>query len=402
MNEMSLKKIAEFFVESHDWNGIPLGGLNDAHQNADWLREQILLGTIDIQDARAVVNPHIRRIPLTESEQLDLLSDFSPGSVCVYPTESLLRDQGFGAKIDTSPHFARLLYQGHAQIELVYFNLEALDRYMRDPRYAIIWGSTQGSLSIRDKYYKDPSIPENARLSFDTFGLAIDASGYRCMATFIRYLSKLDRSQQAYWESFLHPIKAKPTRQYFQSAILGEWPDGISVISAIHREMVLINEILDQAKQPHLFSVIPDREKLPHYLSSFIKPTKYDFDLYAASLEQLVLGKINNTGVTPFKDEPEYGQIHGFKKFAECFVGAQFTNEAVKFCKETIDIIVKSRQNVAHNIGENEFNIEFDTKRRDLNERTYNLLNTIRVAIERHFDTDLTDQILEKSLIHNY
>ncbi len=399
------KAVADFYMKSSDRNGIPAQSIIDNYSRRNFISkliEGIENRRVFIQDSRVTVNRHIHRMRISPEYQVELIRDFSPENVCVYPSKSLLIELGYQDKIEQSSYFEKVIYEGYAELDFCYFMISTIDRYMHDPRYVIFWGSTQGSISIKDDALADPNLPETAKIVLESFGLAHDRDGRRFLCAPLRYLAKLNEDQQGYWKSFLVEGEFKPARPYFRSSIIGEFPDSISVLSAIRKEIRFINFLFKKVSGKILFKQIPDDYHPPYYLTSFIKPTTYEFDLYAAAIEQLTLGSLISKSIVPYKENPSYGDVHGFRRLVARHVGTHFDAETVKLCNKVISDIVSCRQGVAHKIGDNKFDQNIDNKRREHNENIWNLLHGLRRALEIEVGETLADRFIDEGAIHNY
>src|SRR5260370_40538594 len=113
--------------------------------------------------ARYSVNPHIKRLPdLPVSDQLSLLEKEDLEGICGYPSAEVVRGIADLSRYDSSP-FTRRLALVEPQLAPVYFCLDVLERYYRDPRFDFDFEDFQGSLSLTSAHYNQPDVAHPAR-----------------------------------------------------------------------------------------------------------------------------------------------------------------------------------------------------------------------------------------------
>ena len=171
-----LDKIFVFFINSRDFNGIPLTRLaketnTDYNITVDTVKQLVLDNKASIQSS---INPHIISLGHFETEtQIRILDDaknntteiiskisdeinisFDSHLVCVYPSTQYLKAKRDVSTFSKSP-FALQLALGEPQLKPLYFEIEVLDRYFRDPRYSFKFDDYSGQISYtrgRKKY----------------------------------------------------------------------------------------------------------------------------------------------------------------------------------------------------------------------------------------------------------
>lgn len=135
-----LTEITDFYIRSHDFNGILVERLGK-ELNLSWTDLQALLSElitkqkITLTFGGLVGNPHIKRFrDLPVGEQVKNLQSEAPNTMCAYPTSSVIQ-----SVVDVNTYndksFTKRLLLGEPQLEPVYFDLTVLEKYYADPRY---------------------------------------------------------------------------------------------------------------------------------------------------------------------------------------------------------------------------------------------------------------------------
>ena len=169
---------------SSDFNGILLCNLAKA-VNKPWLDTQHHVAKL-LQDEKITLsfyshtgNPHIKRLPdLSVPEQLAKLNTETPDTVCAYPSTGVIRAAADLSLYDTRP-FTRRLALAEAQLTPIFFDLDVLDQYFRDPRYDFHFYDSKGRISITTEYYQSPEVRERDKVLLNSFGIGYDSSRHR-------------------------------------------------------------------------------------------------------------------------------------------------------------------------------------------------------------------------------
>jgi hypothetical protein len=188
--------VGEFFVRSHDFNGIPVRHLLLALE-IEWpvLQEELARlaknEQITLVFASRSDNPNIRRIagPPIDT-QVKLLSKEPLDGICVYPTPSVIRAIDDRPTYEDQP-FTKRLALAEPQLTPVFFELNVLERYFRDPRYRCWFGDSEGSISIGNDAYFSEDTAERDKISLQSFGIGYDERKNRVVVVFLRDLGGL-------------------------------------------------------------------------------------------------------------------------------------------------------------------------------------------------------------------
>lgn len=174
--------IAEFYLSSRDFNGVPVRNLRQQfaldHAGATQLAERLVrTGQVDLMFGNVHPNTHIRAFSHIPSEkQLKFLNELGlSDSVCVYPARKYLASLPLDTRLEGRP-FDLELAKGAGQLEFRAFDLSVLEHYRNDPRYYYETNFISGSISIRDEFFENASMPKHDQVLMQTFGFAYDTT----------------------------------------------------------------------------------------------------------------------------------------------------------------------------------------------------------------------------------
>lgn len=215
------------------FNGVRLEelelGLND-HELLSGIKELVERRAIDCLSP-PVLNPHIKRFdaPAVET-QLKSLDVRERYHTVLYPTASTIRSRIDLSALSSKP-FSRELAAGAPQLDSDFFEVMALDRYRRDPRYKVWSDGYTGHMSLTGDSYE--AVLERDRVHLQTFGLGLDDAGMPLVCAFKRYTSKMSAEHQQYWSSFKALRAARMHRNYFTPSIMGDFYTDNGAIAAV-------------------------------------------------------------------------------------------------------------------------------------------------------------------------
>lgn len=140
MKELIQNKITEYYLKSHDFNGIHIWNLLSTI-GKEWaeikplIQDLIKSDSIRIIDEKTDINPNIIRIRFEPLEtQLEKANADEPEYMCLYPTKSILKKTVNPSNYNSEPYKLRLAL-GEPQLSYVSFDLSVLEFYRNDPRY---------------------------------------------------------------------------------------------------------------------------------------------------------------------------------------------------------------------------------------------------------------------------
>lgn len=156
MEEKIRNRVFKFFIESHDFNGIPLRNISeefkiDYKESIDIIKKLVIDNSISIQSS---TNPHIigfrhysiesqlkiledaKDITVNEKKFGDITfsSENTEFPICLYPSQDYIKlhrdTSSFGNAV-----YTKLLALAHPQLSPRFFEIEVLEKYANDPRF---------------------------------------------------------------------------------------------------------------------------------------------------------------------------------------------------------------------------------------------------------------------------
>lgn len=391
-----VQRITDYYLGSRDFNGYPVGLLReDFGMTLDEIRSLLGVlvrrGRITLVMPETDVNPHIKRVSeLPKQRQLELLPKTDLARTCAYPSRSYLNRHVDRAEYRKRP-FALQLALGHPQLEHKAFDLSVLEFYRNDPRYYYRTDDISGSIRVRQKYAR--RLRKGARILLETFGFAYDRKLNRVVGVLLRYLAGLSYEHQQIWctkmlhgRHHLHP-------DYFRSAVIGEWHEGIFIFQAFIEELRIINVMCRLIGRPPLFKEdFHDRER-PKRFGFLIRPTLAEFSEFVHLLDKMMSDNVDKSffggEVVP---EIEYrrkdGRIEvrprGTIQMLDEWLSLNFRapNRApIDEMINTFKSVRKLRHKPAHTVSEDVFDQKYFKEQRELMIPGYQAVRTLRLVL---------------------
>lgn len=401
MAEAILKEVTGFYLQSADFNGIPLSALLERVQvsrpqlERD-LTELIEGGKVSLAFGGLQSNPHIKMFPdLPASQQVEKLREERPEGMCAYPSAAVLE-----AVVDVSQYndrpFTRRVALGEPQLLPVYFDLEVLDRYYADPRYHFLFYDCDGSISVSDEYYESEETAGKDKVCLQSFGLGYASNGDRVAVVFLRYLSDLSPEHQVVWNTYVRNDSCRMVDDYYRANILGEWPKANSVYSAFLHEQVVINEMARLMGRPALFRETLEKRR-PKEFSTFLRPTTKNYEGFVHILDKLLSENINKDffgSEVRLEDRIERrdGTIEvrprGTLSLLEHWLRSRFRLKDDSVFDEIMEPLREVRKlrssGPAHRLDEDRYDRDYYRKQDDLMKRVYGALRALRLVMAIH------------------
>jgi hypothetical protein len=399
--EEVLRLVTEFYLSSHDFNGIPLTDILDHFGGSrkpvlKVLGELIQEGNVGVIFSDVDANPHIIRTGFqSEEEQIAKLSN--RGLACVYPRPQHLHPVVDRSRYDREP-YKLCLALGEAQLKHRSFNLSVLEFYRNDPRYHYTCTDVSGSISVHDKYYESPDMHVRDQVLLQTFGFSYDSDLNRAVAVFLRYLADLSPDHQQIWKAKeldgdyrLHP-------DYYQYTILGNWGEKVSIFTAFLKELWLINQMAFAMARPPLFRQDFGEygEEKPQKLGFLIRPTLEEFNDFVHLLDKMLSENINKDffqNEVPYESERQRqdGRVEvqnkGTLQILDDWIREYFQTDEWRPWDASIAAmrkVRKTRQKPAHAVNENAFDQRYFKDQRELVIEAYSAVRTLRMMLEYH------------------
>ena len=388
-NEL-LNHIVKFYLSSGDFNGIPSYRLPS--YNPKDMVELINDGLVETLSEREAFNPHIKGFDFAlPTEQHIVNATGSNGQVCFYPTAKSLQ----GTSVDYSRPYTALLQKGCAQFDLIFFDIEVLERYINNPKYSIWDYGYKGSICIQDAYWEDSLQCEYIK----EYGMAYKKCErmIRAVAVFVRDLSKLSPKAQMLWKSFEHANQAEYYVEpgFIKNAIFGAFATTHWVFDAMLEEIEIINQQCEAIGLPPLFNHVyrTSHNERPDGYGSILLPTLKNYYDFVLVMEKLL---VHNISIKTFQkdvgviravdrkneDGTDKGSLAMFKEWIEQNVRADFDVDAVIIAP--LKKIRKIRQAPAHELYDNKYDVDVYELQKELVDESYEALRAIRSLFMGH------------------
>lgn len=397
-----IEKVKDYYLNSGDFNGLPLNWIesNSYDKICCLIDEKI----IEIYSSRYELNPHIKRLPqkLSIDQQKEEVLENS-NQVVLYPTQEYMSE----INVSEERPFTKMLVDGKAQLEIVYFQPEVLEMYYQDPRYLIMSHEYRGNIVARDNFFEEL---EHEYLK--DFGIAYHkelGNEDRVIGVFIGDLSELSFKAQLKWK--IHYIDDQENYLinygFYKNTILNGWVDEISIYDAMLDEITVINKMCEKMDIPKLFKKTfePFSIDKPEDYRMILLPTLRNYYSFIVSLEKLIIHSINvktftkkSNYITPIERKNTEGQPKGSLVMLE-----EWLNKNIRTPENIKDVIIaplrqirKIRQVPAHEMYSNEYDKKLYKKQNDLIVEIYKAIRAIRLLFSNHpccKDIDMNDYL---------
>lgn len=390
-----ITRVVDWYLESGDFNGLPLDGLlasgNEAELRvsvAGLIEDGVLTAAFETRD----LNPHVLRHSRASAEVASLVRAGDGGATCLYPTLETMRDR-LGGDVHAGQPYTRKLALGAPQLDGAFFDLTALDRYLRDPRYQVVFHDYTGFLGITDEAGRDGSLPQRDQVLVQTFGLAYRPDGVRCLVVPVRYLADLSPEHQRYWESFAIDEDCAIAPDYMRE-IEGQWSAHASLFTAILTEQAVVNSMAHAMGRVPLFrrEFADDR---PQEFGLFTLPTRRAYREFLLVLDQLLS---ENIDVAFFGEDIDLDDDQGRRRpslhLLEEWLGALFRpagDDPVPDVIGPLREVRRERMRPAHVYERDRYEPELYEEQAALVQRAYVALRALRLILANHPATSEVD-----------
>jgi len=391
-----LHTVAKYYLESHDFNGIPTCTLSEKY-NQDWdilkniVRELIEDEMVVMIDTNTDENPHIIRIGYEPKDiQILKLNGDSSYHACIYPTSKHLNSVVSPEDFAVQP-YKLCLELGEAQLSYRSFDLSVLEFYRNDPRYNYENDDIQGSI-----YYNTEEIKDSDKVLLETFGFSYDEEYNRAVAVFLRYLKNLTPEHQQIWKAKELNGNFKLHPDYYRNSIIGDWGEKEPICSAFLTELHIINQMSKAMGRPSFFKNDFGNENRPRHFGFLIRPTLGEFNNFILLFDKMISDNLNQDF---FQKEVLYeneikrkdGKIivhqKGTLQILDEWIRKFFKTNDWKLWEESISTlrkIRKMRQSPAHLVNEDQFDQKYFKEQRDILISAYSAVKTLRLMFANH------------------
>ena len=420
-----LATITDYYINSRDFNGCPLYFLEDNFKiNEDFIQDLSLLiedDLIGLITSKEEMNPHVIRTGFVPKEiQIDnLMSINEHQTYCFYPLKKHLE-----IVVDPQKYkyqFYRLeLALGAPQLSYKSFDLSILEMYRNDPRYYYDTNDIGGTISIENEYYESAKMMESDKVLLEHFGYSYDKDFTRGVCVFVCDLANLSEEHQKIWKAKELNDTFKMHPAFLNSQVYGNWPEGVSVFSALTKEMYIINKICKHIEYPNLFKIDFGEygESKPKMLTFLIRPTLKEFNDFILLFDKILSENINpkffEKDISLEKENVRKdGKVIVTKKGSIQLLD-EWMRKKYRFQDDTgWSIAIKTlkkvrnlRQKPAHIIEADKFDNKYINEQREIILEVYDSINFIRMIMQRHpklldVNLDIPDW-LEEGKIYKY
>jgi len=406
-----LETVINYYLKSADFNGLPIYQIEnyDVNEMVNLIED----GFIEAISEKDVLNPHIRGFDLNLSVEHQIKNaQFIDSHTCFYPTEKALK----GVEINYQKPYTALLQGGKEQFDIVFFDIEILERYINNPKFIVMDNGYRGKICIRDEYYNVDVDGEYIK----DYGMAyIDGETLnRAIAVFVIDLTKLSPKIQMMWKGFEleNQSKCKVNEGFIKNLLQGEWVTDYWIFHALLEEMNVINKQCEAVEIPKLFSHTYGTfyADMPEGYRNILLPTLKNYYDFVLVLEKLV---VHNISIKTFQKDSllikgiarrdDRGNVKGsiamLKEWIDSNIKTNYDVE--KAIVNPLKNIRKIRQVPAHELTNNSYDIEVYEKQKKLMIDTYGALRAIRIMLMNHplaKNIEVPDYLLESKHIVFY
>lgn len=410
-------KVYDFFVNSNDFNGIPLRQISndlnvDYEKSIDLIKALVENDKITIQSSS---NPHIiynrlypKNIQLKILEgaknwivtvekigKISFASESTDTPICLYPTPKLLKSNRnldeFGEAV-----YGKKLAVGEPQLKPIFFEIEVLERYSNDPRFDFQFKDYSGQISCKYDENEKPFVRPEDEVFLKTFGLGFDSEKNRLAVVYLRYLSDLTPEHQAYWKSKEKNGDCKMLQEYHENTIQGKWTSSYSIFSGFIGELTCLNEISNKIFSKSLFRENFDAANRPKEFTFFFTPTLKNYNDFVHLLDKMLSDNINNDffkgklelyDIIKLEDGLVERKPKGTLRLLEewlCGIFKTDNNDELKDIFKSLKKIRRERQNPAHKISENAYDKKYTDLQKSLISEAYSSIRALRFIFQQH------------------
>jgi len=411
------ERILAFFIESSDFNGMPLRDVSREFRISYANSIQIVKKLVEsnLVSIQSSTNPHIiGHKHHAIADQIHILSEAknikqkrekvgniviiveeTDYPICLYPSQSVLRKSRDVSAISES-YYTLALALGEPQLAFRFFEIDVLDRYFKDPRYDFSFMDYSGRISCQTDESGNPILEEKDQVFLKTFGLGFDEENSRVAVSFVRYLSDMPKHHQEYWKSKEIVRPCKVLKEFYDNAINGEWSNSFSMFTGFIGELDCVYELTKLIFGQSLFIRSFTGENQPREFSLFFIPTLHNYNEFVSLLDKMLSdnisfdffkGKIEQYEKRPIEDGVIERVKRGTIQLTEDWFSSNFKPRDPNAINHLFAIwkkVRKERQNPAHKIQQNQYDKVFEQRQRELISEAYNSMYNFRIAFQQH------------------
>lgn len=388
---MVLNEIIEYYLNSRDFNGLPL--YNMKNYDYDILCNLIDENSIEVLSDKEVINPHIKAMELDISKDKQKANIRNKENYAVlYPTKEALKN----TNIEYTSPYTEIMKKGEKQFKIVYFDIEILERYINNPKFIVMDNGYRGKIYPKDEYCEDDTI-DNEYIK--DYGMAyIDGEKInRAIGVFICDLASLSSCKQMLWKGFelLKQDQCKINSGFVENLIEGKWVTKVWIFHALIEEMKVINNQCEAMQIPKLFNKTfgTHYTEMPEGYRNIFLPSLKNYYDFVLVLEKMVVHNISYKTFqkkAPYISSVERKNEDGYDK-GSLVMFEEWLNKNIATNENISEIIIKPLRNIrkirqkpAHELTSNEYDISLYQKQIDLVNEIYTAVRAIRLFFSNH------------------
>ncbi|HWQ97981.1 MAG TPA: hypothetical protein VN538_07820 [Clostridia bacterium] len=391
-NKELLDSIVDYYLTSHDFNGLPLVSLDG--YNANDLEDLIREGMVEAVSFDDCLNPYIRRFDFQITVEIQIRNTRQKGvdEVVLFPTKKALSS----TVVDPTNPYSSELKRGEAQLKMIFFDPQTIVMYITNPKYINIFYGHRGYLSMREEYY-DPEKDKGELVGDYAIAYKYGDKPERAIGVSLRELGNLSSRQQMRWKSFELPEQSNyvVNKRYAREMFNGEWSNEVWIFDALLEDMVTINVLCEAIGIPPMFFKTyssTDEERPMGYITLLV-PTKRYFYEFIVSLEKLLISNLNPETFTasgPHVRPVSLYDSNEKKKGTLVLLSEWMTANTIpkdnveEFIVDPLREIRKLRQLPAHRLDVDEYNLDYITKQADVIKAAYTAIGVVRLRLSKH------------------
>jgi hypothetical protein len=393
MSEPLLETVIRQYVESGDFNGLPLSGDTLSAAEFDEARRLVQDGLVQVVTADDYVNMHIRPWASQRSieQQVDDLEHLGDRpTACLYPTPRAMEGRPELDRWQHEPYRQRMA-AGAGTLELAYFSVDVIEQYRNDPRYHYRFDDFEVVLGINDDAYADENEREADKIPSTRIGFAYDSTTLRSDAvtryacTFVGDLAELTPEHQQRWRTYeVDPNDSTGPHPMWWQMQMGQWPDGKGPFQRILDELAAINELFVLIADKPLFRTTDH----PREWGWVIRPTTQEWHQFLLATDKLLSENIDHKALdavgapTEGEDGNRLGSLNRLVEFIRA--SASFREELLDAIAVPLKRVRKGRQEPAHKLTVAQTDAKLTAQQRDLLADVGEALLVLREVLAKH------------------
>lgn len=388
-----LDTIVAFYVESGDFNGLPVTNETLTVAQVDEARRLVQDGLVQVVTGEDYPNMHIRPWPSRRSIEVqvaDLDEVGNRADACLYPTPKAMEGRPEPDRWAEEP-YQRKMAAGAGTLELAYFSVDVIEQYRNDPRYHFRFDDFEVFLGINDDAYEDENEREADKIPSTRVGFAYDTTTLqsnavtRYVCTFIGDLMELTPEHQQRWRTYeREPTDSTGPHPVWWKMQMGQWPDARGPFTRITLELEAVNELFVLIAGQPLFRTTDH----PREWGWVIRPTTQEWHQFVLATDKLLLENIDQKALdavnapTEGTDGNRIGSLNRLIEFLR--LSGSFSEDLLDGIGGPLKRVRKARQEPAHKLTVAQTDATLTAQQRDLLAEIGNALQLLREALVTH------------------